>query len=65
MLKIEDDLKLSNLATLIRIKNALTPEQQAKMTELQQHAEHHWWSRHMMRHRIMGFFGRQPPANPL
>ncbi len=69
MLKMQDDLKLSNLTALIRIKNALTPEQQDKLTELEKHQmEHHgWghWGRPMMRHDTMGFFGgRVPPARP-
>jgi Spy/CpxP family protein refolding chaperone len=69
VLKIEDDLKLSNLATLIRIKKALTLEQQEKMAELQKHMEHHPWRGHMMQHGMMrhgdmGFFGGPPPANP-
>jgi Spy/CpxP family protein refolding chaperone len=71
VLRIEDDLKLSTLATLVRIKNALTPEQQEKMTELQRHMEDHLWRGHMMRHPMphpmmrhdMGF-GGPPPANP-
>lgn len=69
VLKIENDLKLSTLTALIRIKNALTPEQQDKLTELEKHQmEHHgWghWGRPMMRHDTMGFFGgRVPPARP-
>jgi len=74
VLKIENDLKLSTLTALIRIKNALTPEQQTKMAELQKHLEHHhpWrghmmehaWGGHMMQHGPMRFFGGPPPANP-
>jgi len=74
VLKIENDLEISTLTVLIRIKNALTPEQQTKMAELQKHLEHHhpWrghmmehaWGGHMMQHGPMGFFGGPPPANP-
>lgn len=55
LLKIESDLKLSRLATLIRIKNTLTPEQQAKLTELQKRTEHPLWGRPGMRRGAMGF----------
>lgn len=79
LLKIGDDLKLSRLTVLIHIKNALTPEQQEKMTKLQEGMEHHRWGGRMMRehhgwgaHKMhhewrgsMGFFGGRPPANPL
>jgi Spy/CpxP family protein refolding chaperone len=74
VLKIENDLKLSTLGMLIGIKNALTPEQQTKMSELQKHLEHHhpWrghmmqhaWGGRMMGHGPMGFPGGPPPANP-
>jgi Spy/CpxP family protein refolding chaperone len=67
VLKIENDLKLSHLATLIRIKNALTPEQQAKLTEMKKHMEFHMWRSHMMRDGQMGFhpgFGFGPAFGP-
>jgi Spy/CpxP family protein refolding chaperone len=55
LLKIENDIKLARLAMLIRIKNALTPEQQKKLTELREHMEHRLWPRPMTwRHGEMG-----------
>jgi Spy/CpxP family protein refolding chaperone len=68
ILKMEDDLKLTHLTALVRIKNALTSKQQDKLIELQKHNEHHrWgqWGQPMMRHEMMGSFGGQvPPAKP-
>ena len=55
VLKIENDLKLSTLTALIRIKNALTPDQQEKMGKLQEHLEHHHaWRGRMMEHAWRG-----------
>jgi Spy/CpxP family protein refolding chaperone len=55
LLKIESDIKLARLTMLIRIKNALTPDQQKKLTELRERMEHRLWPRPMMwRHGEMG-----------
>jgi len=54
LLKIEGDIKLSHLTMLIRIKNALTPEQKVKLTELQERMNHHLWRTHEMWHHGMG-----------
>lgn len=72
VLKIGDDFKLSNLAVLVDIKNALTPEQQTMMTDLQMHAAehhmgHHWmghhgWWQHMHHGKMMNCC--PPAANP-
>jgi Spy/CpxP family protein refolding chaperone len=73
VLKIGNDFKLSTLAALVEIKNALTPEQQTKMADLQEHAEHHmghhWMGWHMHHGKMMGGCsmcgcGCQHPANP-
>jgi Spy/CpxP family protein refolding chaperone len=76
VLKIGDDFKLSNLAVLVDIKNALTPEQQTMMGELQMHAAehhmghhmgHHGWWRHMHHGKMMdpkGCCSCPPAANP-
>jgi Spy/CpxP family protein refolding chaperone len=47
LFKIQDDMRLSHLAMLIRIKNALTPEQQQTLMRIQKEMEHHPWGQEM------------------
>jgi Spy/CpxP family protein refolding chaperone len=63
LLKLENDLKLSRLGMLIRVKNALTADQQHKLAEMKEHMEHNMWGGRMMGRGGMGFhpgFGRGP-----
>jgi Spy/CpxP family protein refolding chaperone len=65
LLKIKDDITLSHMAMLIHIKNMLTPEQQAKLTEIMKHRmEHHAWGAHGMWHPGMGQMDGQPAVGP-
>jgi Spy/CpxP family protein refolding chaperone len=61
VLKIGDDMKLSHMEMLIHIKNILTPEQQAKLTEIRRHMEHNLWGPPGMEGQEMG---AQPHVGP-
>jgi Spy/CpxP family protein refolding chaperone len=56
LLKVEDGIRISRLTFFIHVKNTLTPEQQAKLTEIiKTWTRHHAWRGRGMWHHEMGF----------